>query len=599
MRKFLLFVPVVVALMTGCNNDEPVFDNIDNGNGETNYLTVNLVSTPNNGSKSRAEGDQTIGDPNNKVPYEEGFASENKVNKVRFYFFNNDGSAAAVKVNGCNYLDWAPEKSDGQNMPNVEKKLEATIVIHTGEGDQLPAQIAAVLNPDTEKLPEENISLSTLRDRTKDYVEAAKGEKGAFVMINSVYAQGSEISTTTVRRENYSETEDGALKKPVTVYVERPVAKVRVKLDPKVGYNEATKRIALKEIDKDKSTESETVYKDITINGEQVYLEIAGWNVTAETTEGYLSKHISTAWNDDLFGEDEPWNYDPYFRSFWALNPTTETFKQNWHSYNDIMAEGGKGFDGKLENSIYLNENAPQMKASKESANKDVEPFTKVVIAGKLVKEDGSAFEIVKYAGMTFVGEENIKASLLKQLSNNGMIYSYVTENGNTTYTELTSADVEFKVALESTVTGVDASEQTTGRYLVYLQLSEAGENKSWSKSNAKDQDVTASHFLNSKEVNEYLVKEIGKVQIYKGGLTYYYFPIRHLGDEGHVGYYGVVRNHIYDCNISTLIGLGTPVYDPDQVIYPEKPKNEDTFIAAAINILSWRVVPNNVTLEW
>ena len=416
-------------------------------------------------------------------------------------------------------------------------------------------------------------------------------------MINSVYAQGSEIASTTVKRENYSENEDGALKNPVIIYVERPVAKVRVKFDSKVGYDETTKRIALKEIDKDNSTESTTVYKNITIDGEQVYLEVAGWNVTAETTEGYLSKHISTAWADDLFGS-EKWNWNVYFRSFWAINPTTETFKQNWHTYNDIMAEGGKGFDGKLENSIYINENAPEIKANSTSAGKDIEPFTKVVIAGKLVKEDGNNFEIVKYAGMTFVGEDNIKTILLDQLKNNGMIYSYVTENGKTTYSALVPGDVEFKIALESAVTGVDDSEKTTGRYLVYLQLSDSGAKKNWSKSNAEDQADT-EHFADSDAVNDYLAKDLGNVQIYKGGLTYYYFPIRHLGADGHVGYYGVVRNHIYDCNISTLLGLGTPVYDPEEVVYPEKPENEDTFIAASINILSWRVVPNDVTLEW
>ncbi|WP_300851937.1 fimbria major subunit, partial [uncultured Bacteroides sp.] len=64
-------------------------------------------------------------------------------------------------------------------------------------------------------------------------------------------------------------------------------------------------------------------------------------------------------------------------------------------------------------------------------------------------------------------------------------------------------------------------------------------------------------------------------------------------------GKYGVVRNHVYAANIHSLVGLGTPVYDPEEVIYPEKPGGDDTYIAAEIRILSWRIVNQNIDLEW
>lgn len=595
MRKTLLLFPIVAALIAGCSNEVPAIDNDDNGNGETNFLTVNLVSTPSNGT--RAEGDQTTGDPNNGANYEEGYASENAVKGIRFYFFDNDGAAAAVKANGANYVDWENKQNEPGNnnpdMPNVEKKIEATIVINTKAGDQLPTNIVAVLNPTAEGLPNDNINLETLRGRVKNYVATATGQNGAFVMINSVYKQGEEICTTAVTKANYGETELKAKENPVIIYVERSVAKVRVKFDDNLGYNPTTKRIALKELDEEKSTATNKVYKNLEIDKKQVYLEVSGWNVTAETNEGYLSKHIDVSWADDMFGS-EPWNWNPYFRSYWATN--TKNATQSWHKYNDIMEQGGKGFDGKLENSIYLNENAPQQAANASSMGAKVEKFSKVIIAGKLVYEDGKDVEVVKYAGSTMIGEGSLKTLLLQQFNTNGMIYSYVTENGKTTYSALTDADVEFKTALSSG--NAQAGESNTGRYLVYLQLSKTGLAKNWSKSNAEDQTET-SRFADAKAVNEYLASQLGSAQIYKGGLTYYYFPIRHLGAEDKIGYYGVVRNHIYDCNINAIHGLGTPVYDPNEIIYPEKPVNSDTFIAAAINILSWRVVPNNITLEW
>ena len=584
-------MPLVAAMLfASCSSDEPVAIPGDSDDvAGAKYLTVNLVSTPDNaGSKANT---QTPGAPGDAI-YEEGYASENKVNGVRFYFFDNDGNIAAVKANGANYLDWSPvEEEGGNNMPNVEKILSPTIVISTKAGDRLPTRIVAVINPVTEALGEGNLDLTTLRNRTKDYVAAATGTNGAFVMINSVYSQNGEIAATAVSNDNYSSTEDGAKANPVNIYVERCVAKVRVTLGTGVEKTESGLIVL-----KDKNG------KNITVEGKQVYLKTSTWNVTAETDKGYLSKHIDASWASDLFGNKEAWNYSPFFRSFWAIN--TNEAKQSWHNFDDIAAKGGKNYDGDLDNSIYINENAVQTAGiTAESTGADVEPFTKVLIAGELVDAEGKPFEICQYAGAKITGEANLKKLLLQNLANNGMIYSYVTSGTETTYTALTDADVEF-------VSGLDAagaleegkqpteSEATQGRYLVYLQLTDAGAAKSWSKSDAQEQPEGA-RFASAADVNKYLAKQIGHAQIHKGGLTYYYFPIRHHGESGKVGYYGVVRNHIYNCVITSVTGLGTPVYDPTEVIYPEKPENEETFIAAHINILSWRVVNNNVDLDW
>lgn len=61
----------------------------------------------------------------------------------------------------------------------------------------------------------------------------------------------------------------------------------------------------------------------------------------------------------------------------------------------------------------------------------------------------------------------------------------------------------------------------------------------------------------------------------------------------------GVVRNHVYDTKVTKIAGLGTPVYDPGLVIYPEKPSPNDHYIAAEIKILSWRLVSNDYELDW
>lgn len=64
------------------------------------------------------------------------------------------------------------------------------------------------------------------------------------------------------------------------------------------------------------------------------------------------------------------------------------------------------------------------------------------------------------------------------------------------------------------------------------------------------------------------------------------------------MGAYGVVRNHSYQVVINSVTGLGTPVYNPDDVIDPEQPKDEESYLAARIKVLSWRVVKSTVDLK-
>ena len=60
-----------------------------------------------------------------------------------------------------------------------------------------------------------------------------------------------------------------------------------------------------------------------------------------------------------------------------------------------------------------------------------------------------------------------------------------------------------------------------------------------------------------------------------------------------------VIRNHAYQLNVTEVKGLGTPVNGNTQPEIPEPvdPGATETYIAAQINVLSWRLVNNNVTL--
>mgnify|MGYP002519648838 CR=1 FL=1 len=77
-------------------------------------------------------------------------------------------------------------------------------------------------------------------------------------------------------------------------------------------------------------------------------------------------------------------------------------------------------------------------------------------------------------------------------------------------------------------------------------------------------------------------------------GKTYYYTTISHFGNSK-----GMVRNHCYQILIDSVKGFGTPVYEPGFVITPEKPSDTEAVnLSARINILSWHLVSQKVTLN-
>lgn len=550
--------------LVGCSQKEIVPGGEDNGKGSgSSFINVNLVSYGN--------GTRAIS------PYEDGTDEENKVTKVRFYFFTETGGPANVKLNGSsyvNYYDWTPGKDDvnpGSN-PDIEKKLSATIVIRTPAGDQVPQRIAAVLNP-TENAKSK--SLSELQSVAADYANGNFTREGQFVMFNSVYAEGSdEIVTQPILAKNLCTTEADAKDNPVTLYVERSVAKVSLGFGNLLDSNH---RMQIK--DKDGNA-----VKVPGVDGQQinVYLEIKGWGLTAETDKGRLVKKIDASW-------DGNW-WKGSYRSFWAIN--AENAANQYHKYTDIPE-----MDWTTPPHLYTNENAGQL-AGKQ-LNK-----TKFIINGNICDENGNALTLVRHLGVHFAdvtssSDENenfksLKNSILKRLEASGKKY-YVKEttgesdNALTTFRQIDAGDIKIVKADQKT------QEDSNNNCYVYAQLTDAAANLIWYTNNepsVKNPTASASDINNALKNKD--VVDWGLV--WNSGMTYYYDEIKHITDSKMTG---VVRNHIYKVNITKIAGLGTPVYDPEEVIYPEKPEKNDHYIAAEIKILSWRVVTDNYELEW
>lgn len=565
-RHFLFMSALASLLISGCAQEKIAPDSPNDGKTETHYMTVNLVSSDDQGTRADFTG------------YENGTEAESKVSKVRFYFFTANGEAANVKLNGgsyVNYYDWTPgSQSDGVVGGNVESKLAATLVINTAKGDKLPQRIVAVLNYTTELGPSSK-SIADLSEIDKDFAASNYTESGNFVMFNSVYAESAStmVRTTLIEAKNLCKSEADALEHPLTIHVERSVAKVRVGLGTEVQTANGGK-LALK----DKEGEN------LMVDGKQVYLTLGGWSLTAETNNSRLVKRVNPVWIETM----NWWNDALNFRSSWAIN--SKNAANRYHSYDAIGTAIGTD--------LYTNENAASY-VPESGTSVDLNK-TKVILKGTLSTDDNAKVTIVRHLGAYFIDTygtdpstnlTNLKKSILAQMKANGYNYYY---GGVGSRKQLDVEDLEICPA------GQIPEEDTKNNCYVYAKLTAAAAAKTWYNGLDAGAGTVASDdidkILSGKDGNGKYY--IDRALVWRDGMTYYYYEIVHNG-TGENSTKGVVRNHIYDTKVTKIAGLGTPVYKPDEEIYPEKPDPNDHYIAATVNILSWRIVSENYELEW
>lgn len=604
MKKFFLVSSVcAAALLTACSNDEPINNGTEVSDGTPRYLSVNIVS--NSGTGTRAAGDVTPGNPTEEnALYEEGLSAENNVTRVRFYFFDANGAPAYVKAGkDVNYFDWteeigSPDSPNDVNMPNVEKILNATIVISTKEGDTFPSQMLCVVNPRS-NLGDGVYSLEDIRKINADYATFANGgtittnieipftqdgkpfkvDGNWFPMCNSVYAQdGQRITATKITPENYKETAKDAKENPVQVFVERNVAKVRVALDYSADMIQENGMIKLQ--DKDKNP--------IVIDGHQVYLKLDGWNVTADMNTCFLSKRFPenlSDWTNEKLGFI--WNNPEYHRSYWAFQSTSS--KCRYGNFDAAKAKEFYNGKDKTKGFTYCNENT-----SAQGNTDYLKRNTKIILAGTLCYENEQPLTLCEYYGVKFVDDSkqtNLKKQVLNYLTDNGL-NNYYRKVGNNTVVSISPDDITFVYAKNA------SSADSKGLYYVIPTLTDDALNYSWFTSDrlAPGSEADVTDIKDALEASQH-------AKIWNEGKTYYYADINHFGTDvvggQKVARRGVVRNHIYDMSINTIYGLGTPVWNDKTNIIPEKTEDEDTYIGAQINILSWRIVNNKVNLEW
>lgn len=566
----------VALMMTACASDKDEMGGGTKPGSDPQYLAVNIVNvgaTP----TTRANAD-----------YENGTEAESKINKVRFYFFNGDGSPYLIKNPGIagvtggdskNWLEASPDDDTSTSgTPSHIEKITQTVLVINGIQSAAPAAIVAVVNPgtvDAEKIQSNGIvRLSELRYSavgSKFYKkDASSGAVSDFVMSNSVYVNAGEDVCASLVAGHVTTSAETAKAKPVDLYVERVVAKVKADVDASAfEKGDGTKW------DKTKYGTKAPVGKS---GDYDVYAVIEGWGLANENGKAEVEKQVNKAWTDGILGFS-PWTTADYHRCFWETSVAFDAGAGGNQPVNPTFNQ----LKANIQDVLYTLPNTPGSAVSNLKDN----DLTKFAVAATLRYKDASNnwhnAEICRYNGVSILGIDNLKRQVALTFS------QYYTSTDGKTYNQLSKDDIDFK-----------NSDGTTQQYLVTptLAADPAGTKRYYTKTTSG----TTPTFTEVKKATVLAAIEADKAEIRKDGRAYYYVPIKHLGSKdalgkSTLGEYGIVRNHFYKITLTGIKGFGTPVYDPDQVVEPVVPTYEDTYLAARVQVLQWRVVNQNASL--
>ena len=587
MKKFTMLSSVLAsALMltiASCSSSDDITggNGGENAEGSTSYIAVNLKTV---GNAPTGNARQTRYTDSQNGAYEDGVGVENKIKSVRFYFFNADGTPYILNnVNGNgNYIDRQVNVNPGDQSQTVEGITETVLVLN-GENHVAPASMLTVINPDINPELLQNGAALRWSVMRKELKGTKFYDNDHFMMSNSTYEEaGNDLCTTQLTGKTYASSDD-AQSHPVNVYVERVNAKVNANV---VGTNFEKETadvifdgVSMKDNQKTKVGVLSLAKEDGTTDQKTIFAYIVGWGLASENGKAELFKQIDTQkFTDEILGIS-PWSSADYHRSFWSLSvPFGGTGADKNEPVNYKFSE----YTHKLGDAVYTLPNTPTEVI--DDAHVYDNTLTKFVVAARLAYKDADGSlqpaEICEYKGQEFLGTDNLKKTFVKEISR---FYKKVSAPGEPDkYENLTPSDITFTTTAPS---GTQAK-----NYEVFATLANPDitlyEQKGGVWNEVTDKSVV------------YNMLQGTPAEVRTGGMAYYYTTIKHLGKKGKLGEYGIVRNHSYQISLNSIKGFGTPVYNPEKIIVPAIPSNDKTYLAAKINVLSWRVVPSQVDLD-
>lgn len=620
MNKFsTMFVGLgAIAMMASCSNDEPANNGAtpDTPNGDVAYMTVEIKS-PEREIPSRATSTPGY-EESDKTPI------EHQVGSVQFLFFGSNGEYEfTVKADDTTFK---PADNDANNAGGANVEYVGTknvIILENVTAKNHPNYVITVLNA-----PSDFEAGATMAETAEKLTAFAKSfptnsTDGTFVMTTSSFLgakdglNGGErhddtyYYATKLNSNDFMTTLEAAQTntQPVEIYVERLAAKVQMSAD---GITENIDNHTVYKIQQTLAGGDDQTSGGDAISDVDLYVEILGWGLNATTKQSYMGKKLDTTWSDDDLWAG--WNNSGDWRSFWGMSyiygPKFNQDELLYESPAAIVAKGNT-LNGTTTSYEYCYENTNNTSIFENVADGPLTldgnkvgvhnaKVTHAVLRTRVYQKNAEghlvAPELVNFRGVTYTGE-SYKALLLNKLKADGKLNYWIKVSETADNIEWrTVKSTDFKLVRN------EAAGHALGAVSVVLNTTETIYTRDAAGNGTPNANAET-------EINAALATAYNFAQYPATGTdngdSFYYIPIEHLastpGQTNAVeGYYGVVRNHWYKLVVRSFSKVGHLVFDPETdntPIVPDKPEDPKYFVGASVNILSWKIVNQNVDL--
>ena len=576
--KTLILAALALSAVVACNKENkenPVI------NGGEAYIAVQI-----------AYANPTTRGTSPTDPFAYGTAEENKISGTANFFFYSDAGAyvthAAQTITGS--------ANTATPAENVEWIGNGVVVLKGLTSTSSPKYMAVVLNGSDALITNlKGKSITEARSYiTEEYADKTVTTAAAldkFTMTSTSYnnsdaASGYYCSALTNTMFKESEADAAAAAASGTdvavAYVERLAVKATLGVTAASSVISGTTVYSL-------GTGTEVYDGTGAFTNPLLYVKVNGWGLNSTTKNSYTYKNIDTSWDFSPF----TWNDATNFRSYWAkstnysltdpvvyypdmyANSTSKNYDAtkntlNYISYNDCAVNVGAN--------AYCRENTNTKAVL--TGNNFSSTATCVLLTAQVVDNSAAPVQLVIFEHRYYTKDGYLDFVLNRNTSDVPYVMSgtsYV--KADKTYLDIVNdGDAYIHVNFKA--------EDASGAAITYYT------------------DDTGSTTKAVADINATWNKTLTLAEYYKDGMMYYNIPVEHLRNKGTFAKgtydeadYGVVRNHWYSLDITKIANLGHPVAVPDEPIVPSDDDAKKYYVAAKINILSWKVVKQSVEL--
>lgn len=582
-NKLFTFAAAAVTLLAfaACNKDAQQLDVVTSGMTKA-YAKVAISMPKTTSTRSGVTFNDGGIDP--------GVASESLVKDIQLAIYDEYGTYIGVGTL-VSEMDFEDADEPKLNEDNVSDTYTKTFELNMAEGANDPAQIVAFINMDasTKNLDE----LLTNGKVTESVYETSNG----FIMTNSGYYNGNDEYMVAVKIPTgavYHTDEESDAAPTVNIFVERLAAKVIVDVDDKVEEN--------------------ANYVVYDANGDLVKLAYTPkyWGATGTANKENLVKTVFDKSDDTT----PSWMNDATnYRSYWAngvnwgltswedyyVTENDSDAPLNYLTFGDMKGVGDSGSGNEPKNMIGVGVSDYVLEHTSPLGIEQMNLITNtyVIVTGTYaVTKNGET-----HTDFMADGESNVDFYLLLNGEENGKKKYTVYNKSQLIAYLLKRNDVEAIYSDEEAEQEISADEYDQNLDLKYnfdLNQYVLAEKEGITVYTGKNEKFDAETMTKSTNSRHYCFPEGG---------AYFNVPIAQNTTAGGKTTYGVVRNHSYVLTINKIENLGAPldpnefITDPDDPdpdptpVIPDPDDFQDNFIKAKINVLSWHVIDNGVTL--